>query len=148
MHNTHDLHDRFTPGGFPSPAEPWREQRLDLRDLLMPHPEATFFLRMQGPAMRDIGISDGDILIVDRAFVPVQGSIVAIVLNHKLLIRHIRFTPDGIVLRSGHVRYPAFRVLPSMQYEIWGVVIYSIHPLTAVTEPERFTRGIPYRSAL
>jgi DNA polymerase V len=133
------------PGGFPSPAEPWREQPLDLHALLMPHPEATFFLRMQGPAMRDAGVSDGDILIIDRTFLPAQGSIVTIVLNRKLLVRRIFFTPNGIVLRSGHVRYPTFRVQPSMQYELWGVVIFAIHPLA---EQAVFSRGIPYRPTL
>ncbi|HET8913002.1 MAG TPA: S24 family peptidase [Ktedonobacteraceae bacterium] len=139
------IDNKFMPGGFPSPAEPWREQPLDLRDLLIPHPEATFFLRMQGPAMRDAGISDRDILIIDRTFLPVQGSIVTIVLNRKLLVRRIFFTPNGIALRSGHVRYPAFRVQPSMQYELWGVVIYAIHPLA---DQAVFTRGISCRPIL
>jgi DNA polymerase V len=100
---------------------------VDVIGLLVPHPEATYFLRMQGHAMRDTGINDGDILIVDRTHEPAEGSTVAIVLNRKIIVRRIFFLPDGILLRSGNVRYPAFRVQPSMHHEIWGVVTFAIH---------------------
>jgi DNA polymerase V len=67
-----------SPGltGFPSPAESWEERPLNVHDLLVPHPEATFFVRVRGDGMDGAGIRDTDVLVVDRALLPDHGDIV------------------------------------------------------------------------
>ncbi len=51
--------------GFPSPAEDYVEQSLDLNEHLIKKPLATFFVNVKGNSMTDANIKDGDILIVD-----------------------------------------------------------------------------------
>src|SRR5689334_21942844 len=69
------------PAGFPSPAEDWIEKRVELTDLLIPHPASTFFVRVSGDSMIGAAILDGDILIVDRAREARHNSIVIAVLD-------------------------------------------------------------------
>lgn len=51
--------------GFPSPAEDFAVKRIDLTEVLITHPQATFLLRVAGSSMQDAGIHDGDMLVVD-----------------------------------------------------------------------------------
>ena len=60
-------YDTKVQAGFPSPAEDHLEQRLDLNTLVIENPSATFFVRVAGESMRGVGITDGDILVVDRS---------------------------------------------------------------------------------
>ena len=69
------------PAGFPSPADDYVDQRLDLNTHLVEHPAATFFTRVSGHSMRGAGIHDGDLLIVDRALEPQDGRIVIAAVN-------------------------------------------------------------------
>ena len=62
--------------GFPSPAADYVEQRIDLNQLLIQHPSATYFVKASGDSMIDGGISDGDLLIVDSAITASHGDIV------------------------------------------------------------------------
>lgn len=64
------------PAGFPSPAEDGVEACLDLNEHLVRHPEATFFVRVQGHSMSGAGILDGDLLMVDLAVTAASGDIV------------------------------------------------------------------------
>lgn len=63
--------------GFPSPAEGFfrEEDRLDLNELLIANPPATFFARADcGQSMVDFGIQAGDILVIDPKLLPLTGS--------------------------------------------------------------------------
>lgn len=68
--------------GFPSPAEDYLEQNLDLNEHLIQHPAATFFVRVDGDSMRGAGIHKDDILIVDRALEPTNGKIIIALLRN------------------------------------------------------------------
>lgn len=70
--------------GFPSPAEDYEQESLDLNAYLIKHPSATFFCRVTGDSMKDIGIMDGDILVVDRSVKHRDGQVVLAVLNGEL----------------------------------------------------------------
>ena len=67
--------------GFPSPAEDHQVQRVDLMAQLIRHPQATFLLRVRGDSMRDAGILDGSVVLVDRAIVPRSGHIVIAIVD-------------------------------------------------------------------
>src|SRR5512140_1824842 len=58
---------KAVPAGFPSPADDYVERRLSLDEHLVQHRESTFFMRVAGHSMRELGIFDGDLLVVDRA---------------------------------------------------------------------------------
>jgi len=67
------LVDHAVQAGFPSPAEDHAQKRIDLNDVLIKHPQATFLLRVSGHSMREAGIDDGDVVLVDRAIGPRHG---------------------------------------------------------------------------
>ena len=113
--------------GFPSPADDYIDKKLDLNELLIKHPSATFFVRVSGDSMINAGINSGDILIVDRALEPADSRIVIAVLNGELTVKRMRKTGDKIYLIPENPAYEPIEVIPEMQFEIWGVVCYVIH---------------------
>jgi DNA polymerase V len=113
--------------GFPSPAEDYIDKRLDLNEHLVKHPAATFFVRVSGDSMRDAGVIDGDILIVDRAQDPKNKSIVIAAVNGELTVKRLKKTRSRLWLVPENPDFPATEITPEMQFEIWGVVTYIIH---------------------
>ena len=118
-----------TPAGFPSPGDDYVDKALDLNELVIKHPSATFFLRVQGESMEDAGIFDGDILVIDRALEAVSNDIVVAVLNGDLVVKKLEITNDRkIRLVASNSSYTPIEITPDMKFEIWGVVTYSLHP--------------------
>ncbi|QBD75641.1 translesion error-prone DNA polymerase V autoproteolytic subunit [Ktedonosporobacter rubrisoli] len=115
--------------GFPSPASGWEERRLDLGDLLVSDPEATFFVRVQGHSMQEAGIHDGDLLVVNRALEPVHRSIIVAVLHGTLMVKRLLIEGERRLLKAEHPRYPPFVLKENTDFAIWGVVTAIIHPL-------------------
>ncbi|HOE40871.1 MAG TPA: translesion error-prone DNA polymerase V autoproteolytic subunit, partial [Rhodoferax sp.] len=83
--------------GFPSPAEDLGAKRIDLTQLLITHPQATYFLRASGHSMEEAGISDKDILVVDRAIKPRHNHVVVAVVDGD-------FTVKRLYQRAGRVK--------------------------------------------
>lgn len=113
--------------GFPSPAEDYLDKTLDLNELLITHPAATFFVRVAGDSMRDAGISSGDILVVDRAVSPAEGSIVVAILNGEFTVKRLRKKGEKILLAPENPSYPMMEVKEGADFQVWGVVTYVIH---------------------
>ncbi|QHJ01749.1 translesion error-prone DNA polymerase V autoproteolytic subunit (plasmid) [Xylophilus rhododendri] len=118
--------------GFPSPAEDFNCKRIDLTEQLVQHPQATFLLRVRGDSMREAGIFDGDVLVVDRAIRAAHGHIVVAVLDAG------DFTVKHLVKRAGQVRlvaanptYPDIVPREGQTLVIWGVVTASIKQFKA-----------------
>jgi len=122
----------FTSGvsaGFPSPAEDYIEGRLDLNELMVQHPAATFFVRVAGDSMVNAGIHDGDILVVDRSLEPAHGKVVIAVVEGELTVKRL-FAKNGTVrLLAENPDYPSIELSGDSGFEVWGVVTYVIHPL-------------------
>ena len=117
--------------GFPSPAESFSEKRLNVADLLVPHPDFTYFMRVEGESMRGAGLHANDILVVDRSLDAVNNSIIVATLNGGFVVKRILFEAQGVTLLSEHPRYPAITVQPEDGFSVWGVVTYSLHPVVA-----------------
>ena len=113
--------------GFPSPADDYMEQKLDLNEHLIQHPAATFFVRVEGDSMRGAGINKGDILVVDRALEPTNGKIVVAVINGEFTVKRIRIMEGKICLEAENANYPPIRIEEGWDFEVWGVVTFSIH---------------------
>ena len=113
--------------GFPSPADDYIEKKLDLNDLVIQHPTATFFVRVEGESMCGAGISSGDILVVDRSVEAVSGKIVVAILDGEFTVKRIHLGPRGITLLPENASYPAIEVPPQSDFQVWGVVTYVIH---------------------
>ncbi|MBD3296665.1 MAG: translesion error-prone DNA polymerase V autoproteolytic subunit [Candidatus Omnitrophica bacterium] len=113
--------------GFPSPADDHMDKKLDLNELLIQHPAATFFVKVSGNSMEDIGIHDGDTLIVDRALKANDGSVVIAVLNGELTVKRVRRSARGMELVPENRHMRPIDISPEMDLEIWGVVTNVIH---------------------
>jgi len=113
--------------GFPSPAEDYIEQRLDLNELLIQNPAATFFVRVNGDSMSGAGINNKDILIVDRSLEPVSGKIVIAIINGEFTVKRLFKNGDSCKLVAENPDYPPIEISEESACEIWGVVTSSIN---------------------
>lgn len=119
---------RPVPAGFPSPADDYVEARISLDEHLVRHREATFFLRVDGDSMRNLGIFDGDLLVVDRALVPVNGSVVIAVVDGAFTVKQLyRTAGGGAILKAANPAYADIAVSADSELVVWGVVRWAIH---------------------
>lgn len=110
--------------GFPSPADIYLEHRLDISRRLVPHPASTYFARMAGDAMREEGIRDGDLLVIDRSEPVVEGNIVVVRIEQAMVVRKLVFRDGRMFLDSG--AHDPIELLPDLDYELWGRVMHSV----------------------
>lgn len=114
--------------GFPSSADDFIENQLDLNELIIKHPAATFFVHVEGDSMLQAGIQSGDILVVDRAVEPCPGKIIVALLNGEFTVkRMIRETSGKVFLKAENNRYSSIEITPETDFQVWGVVTYVIH---------------------
>ena len=121
--------DTKVQAGFPSPAEDHLEQRLDLNTLVIENPSATFFVRVAGESMKDVGIDDGDVLVVDRSIEKWENRIVVAVIDSEFTIK--RFTKNNgfVVLEAENSEYPSIKITPETDFSVWGVVCWTLKKL-------------------
>lgn len=113
--------------GFPSPAEDFLDRTLDLNELLIAHPAATFFVRVAGDSMRNAGISSGDILVVDRALQAADNKIVIAIVNGEFTVKRLKIREGKISLAPENPAYPILEMKEGNDFQVWGVVTYVIH---------------------
>lgn len=115
--------------GFPSPAADLGAKRIDLTAQLIRHPQATFLFRARGDAMREDGIGDGDVLIVDRALPPLNCDIVIAIVANEFECRRLLKRASGARLRASNPCYPDVVGQEDQPIEVWGVVTHVIKSL-------------------
>lgn len=108
--------------GFPSPAEDFAVNRLDLTQILVTHPQATFLLRVAGSSMRDAGIDDGDTLVVDRAVKPQHGHVVVAVVDGEFTVKYLHQRAGRLRLKAANPTFPDIVPKDGQTIEVWGVV--------------------------
>lgn len=113
--------------GFPSPADDYVDKTLDLNELLIQKPAATFFVRAQGESMLGAGIHPNDILVVDRSIEPVPGKIVICALNGELTVKRLAREHEQWQLKAENPAYTAIPLTDDLDLVIWGVVTNVIH---------------------
>lgn len=113
--------------GFPSPAEDHIEEKLDLNRLMIEHPAATFFLRVEGESMENANIHPGDILVVDRALTPQNGLIIVAVLNGEFTVKRLKKKGNRLYLLPENPTFPEIEITAETEFQIWGVVTFIIH---------------------
>jgi DNA polymerase V len=112
--------------GFPSPAEDFSQKRIDLNDVLITHPQATFLLRVRGDSMRDDGIFDGAVVVVDRAITPRHGHIVVAVVDGEYTCKRLYQRQGRVKLKAANVTFPDIVPKEGQTIEVWGVVTATI----------------------
>ena len=114
--------------GFPSPATDYIEEDIDLNVHLIKNVPATFIIRVQGKSMVDVGINDGDLLVVDKSLTPKNFSTVIANVHDELVVKTLVQERDKKFLTSGSKEFTD-RILINEEQDvfIWGVVTYVIH---------------------
>jgi len=121
------FYDRVA-AGFPSPAQDYIEQTLDLNELCVQHPAATYFVRAEGDSMIEAGIFSGDILVVDRALKAVHGDTVIACLDGGFTVKQLHLRPE-LKLLARNPAYPDLTITDDTTLELFGVVTTVVHPL-------------------
>lgn len=116
--------------GFPSPADDYVEDRLDLNEYLVQRKESTFFLKVNGHSMVGAGINDGDLLVVDRSLEPAHGSIIIAAVDGELTVKRLSVKNGGVFLMAENPDYPPIEVKDGQEMMIWGVVTNAIHKVS------------------
>jgi len=112
--------------GFPSPAQDYEQNRVDLNKSYIDNPPATFFFQVAGDSMKDVGIFDGSTLIVDRSIKPKSSSIVVAVLDGELMVKRFYKRGGVVKLLSENPVYAPIDLTEGQELVIWGVVTFII----------------------
>ena len=124
------LHLQKVGAGFPSPATDYVEDDIDLNAHLIKNIPSTFLIRVQGKSMNNIGICDGDLLVVDRSLNPKNFSTVIANVNEELVVKSFIKEEDQSFLTSGSKNLKdKINLDENPEIFIWGVVTYVIHAL-------------------
>lgn len=112
--------------GFPSPAADFIDLSIDLNRHLIKHPSATFYARVKGESMKDAGISDGDLLIIDRSIDPVDGKIAICFVDGEFTLKRIKIDAEGVWLIPANAQFKPLLIKEGNNLLIWGVVTYVV----------------------
>lgn len=112
--------------GFPSPADDYSEARLDLNKELISNESATFYARVKGDSMTLAGISDGDLLVIDKSKTPLNGSIVVCLIDGEFTVKRLQKRSNQFYLVPENTSYQPIQIKPENDVRIWGVVTYTI----------------------
>ena len=115
--------------GFGAAADDYMERGIDLNEQLIKNKPATYFFRMKGDAMKEAGIFDNDVLIVDRSLKLANGKIIVAVLNGELLVRRFHKNFSSAFLVPENTRYKNINLAEFSDFALWGIVTYVIHPV-------------------
>lgn len=115
------LYSQPIAAGFPSPAQDYVERTLDLNQLCIRHPSATFFVKVSGESMQNAGIYHEDILVVDRALQAKHGDIVVAFLNQEFTVKELQLKPQ-LQLRPHNPAFPLITIRETDEFEVFGVV--------------------------
>jgi DNA polymerase V len=112
--------------GFPSPALDFVNLSIDLNKHLIKHPSSTFFGKVKGQSMKDEGINDGDLLVIDKSIEPSDGKIAVCFVDGEFTIKRIKIEKDVCWLIPANENYKPIKVTPDNEFLIWGIVIHVI----------------------
>ncbi len=111
--------------GFPNPAQDYTSSELDLNDYCIRHPSATYFVRAQGNSMQDVGMRDGDLLVVDRSLRPQHRDIVIAEVDGGFTVKQLQITPRLALLPMNNAYSPIYP--DPDELTIFGVVTHWVH---------------------
>lgn len=117
----------LVPAGFPSPADEYLDRDIKLDTLLIKNKSSTFFIRVSGHSMKDAGILNGDLLIIDRSLKAIEGSIILAVVDGEFTVKRLHFSKGQTFLLPENPHYEPLEIKDSMSFEVWGVVAHAIH---------------------
>tara|TARA_B110000902_G_C14126564_1_gene520304 strand:+ start:96 stop:536 length:441 start_codon:yes stop_codon:yes gene_type:complete len=114
--------DTGISAGFPSPAEDFKQERLSLDNELIKNKEATFFARVSGQSMVDAGLSDNDLLVIDRSLSPAHNKIAVCFLDGEFTVKRLKVEKDEVWLQPENKNYQPIKITEENDFVIWGIV--------------------------
>ena len=118
--------DQGIRAGFPSPAEDYVNEKMDLNRELVDHPAATFYGRVVGDSMSDEGIEDGDLIIIDKSLRAEDGDLAVCCLDGEFTLKRIRLQGRRVWLEPSNREYSPIEITEGMNFRVWGVVTHTI----------------------
>ncbi len=118
--------DEGIKAGFPSPAQDYLEQAIDLNKELIRHPASTFYGRVIGDSMRDEGIEEGDILVIDKSLELMNDDLAVCFIDGEFTLKRVRLEPEVAWLVPSNPKYPSIKVTKENDFMVWGIVTYTI----------------------
>ncbi len=112
--------------GFPSPAQDYMELSIDLNKELVPHPSSTFYGRVKGDSMKDEGIEDGDILVIDKSLELMNDDLAVCFVDGEFTLKRVRIDATIIWLVPSNKAYPEIPITSENDFIVWGIVTYTI----------------------
>ena len=109
--------------GFPSPADDFIDSSIDLNKELIKNPSSTFFGKVKGDSMKDAGIHNGDLLIIDKSINPQDGKIAVCFIDGEFTVKKIKLEKDCCWLIPANDSYQPIKVTSDNNFLIWGMVI-------------------------
>ncbi len=94
---------------------------------MIKHPAATFFGRVKGNSMQDVGIYDGDILIIDKSLMPFDGAKAVCYIDGEFTLKTLRKVNNDLWLMPANESYKPIKINEDNNFIIWGIVTYVIH---------------------
>lgn len=118
--------DEGIRAGFPSPAQDYMEQAIDLNKEIVKHPASTFYGRVVGDSMRDEGIEEGDILVIDKSLELMDDDLAVCFIDGEFTVKRVLLEKDAAWLVPANPDYPKIKVTAGNDFIVWGIVTYTI----------------------
>lgn len=119
--------DEGVRAGFPSPAQDFISESIDLNRDIIRHSDSTFYARAEGDSMIDAGVHSGDILVIDKALTPSEGDMAVCCVDGEFTLKFVEKHDDHLLLIPANPAYDPIRVDRGNEFMVWGVVTYVIH---------------------
>ena len=117
----------YISAGFPSPAEDYLEERIDIGRYLIQSPASTYMMRVKGNSMMDANIHEGDILIIDRAQKAADGLPVISILEGEFTVKTFKLINGKAFLVPANPAFKPIEITEEMDMRVWGVVVWILH---------------------
>lgn len=112
--------------GFPSPVQDFLEAGIDLNKELITHPVSTFFGKVKGDSMKNAGIDEGDLIVIDKSLTPKDGDVAVCFIDGEFTLKFIKKDNNCLWLVPANPNYKAIKVTEENNFVIWGIVTFSI----------------------
>jgi DNA polymerase V len=115
-------HAQSVPAGFPSPAADYMEEDINFNTYLMPRPNATFVMRVQGDSMIEANIPHNCLLVVDRSIKPSNNMIVVAIIDGEITVKRFIKNSSGVRLMPANQKFKPIPITEEMDFRVWGTV--------------------------
>ena len=112
--------------GFPSPASDFEESRISIEKVVIKNKESTFYAKVSGDSMKDAGLNDGDILVIDRSEELKNNKIAVCYLNGDFTVKRVKIEKKAVYLIPENKNYKPIKVNEENEFIVWGIVTYVI----------------------